>query len=101
MSNFWVFSKPDLFYSPSPPLLKHEVAAHFSVLVLSQLGFFRPHTDILLVLARGKQPRLINYIHKYLMYFDVLRGFKGKERNPRLVKNKFYPEENEILYFIV
>lgn len=99
-SHFWRFWHLTYFYTPT----RFKVWSRFS---FPWFGFchswdFSGHTQAyFLVLARGKQPRLINYIHKYLVYFDVLRGFKGKERKPRLGKNKLYPEENEILSFIV
>lgn len=41
-------------------------------------------------MARSKHPRLVNYIHKYLVFFDVLRGFKGRERKPSLGENKHF-----------
>lgn len=88
MSNFWSFWHLTYFYTPT----RFKIWSRFS---FSCFGFchswdFSGHTQAyFLVLARGKQPRLINYIHKYLVYFDVLSVLKERKENQDWVKTSF------------
>jgi hypothetical protein len=46
-------------------------------------------------LAKSKQPKFISSVHKYLVYVDVRRVFKGKERESRAGENEIYIEEKK------